>query len=96
MAAYVPGLALAGFVAQISAVPAATLARDLRFDVPSVARIVGEKALYTATAVALAPVLGPGAIVAGNFARSSITTALVMFRSDASSGGLPPGQTGQR
>ena len=79
MAAYVPGLALAGFVAQISAVPAATLARDLRFDVPSVARIVGE-GVYTATAVALAPVLGPGAIVAV----ASSSMALVMFRSDAS------------
>ena len=82
MSRYVPGLAVAALLAQIPAVPAATLNRDLRFDVSATAAILGEAA-YAGTAIALAPVLGPGAIVSGSVARSALTAALVVTRSDA-------------
>ena len=82
MAPHLPGLALAALIAQLAAVPTAVLARDLRFEVPAVARVAGEAA-YTGVAVALAPLLGASAIVAGNLARSALGAALVVFRSDA-------------
>ena len=83
MARYLPGLGLATFVLQLSAVPAAAMARQLRFAVPAVARVAGE-ATYTLTSVALAPALGAMAIVAGNLTRAVMTTGWVVLRSEPS------------
>lgn len=80
-ARHIPGLALAGLIAQMAVIPAATLSRDLRFEAPAVARVAGEAA-YTGVAVALVPLLGASAIVAGNLARSALSGVLLVFRSD--------------
>jgi PST family polysaccharide transporter len=81
-APYFPGLALAGLVLQASQVPSATLVRSLRFRIVATSRALGELA-FTATSVALAPLLGAMAIVAGNIARSTLVSGLLLLRSDA-------------
>ena len=81
-ARYFPGLALAGLVLQASQVPSATLVRSLRFRIVATSKALGELA-FTATSVGLAPLLGATAIVAGNIARSTLVSGLLLVRSDA-------------
>lgn len=79
MARYVPGLALATFLAQTTEIPAATLTRMLRFGVPATARAVGEMA-YAVSSVALAPWAGAAAVVVGNLARATVVGILVFVK----------------
>jgi PST family polysaccharide transporter len=79
-AAYIPWLALANLVLQLSRIPEATLYRALQFRPLALTRALGEIA-YTVVSVGLAPLLRGGAIVAGNLARSLTLTTAILARS---------------
>ena len=81
MVRFLPGLALATFLAQTSQIPSATLIRSLNFRVVALSRAGGE-VVFTVVSVALAPLIGAVAIVAGNLARSVVTSSLVIARSN--------------
>ncbi len=83
MASYLPALALALVLNQLAAIPAATLARSLRFRVTAAARVAGEAA-YTGVSISLAPFAGGSAIVAGNVARYLLSSSIILWRSDRS------------
>jgi PST family polysaccharide transporter len=78
---FLPGLALATFLAQTSHIPSATLIRSLNFRVVALSRAGGE-IVFTAVSVALVPLIGALAIVAGNLARSVVTSSLLIARSN--------------
>ena len=78
---FLPGLVLAGVLAQISLVPSATLARSMQFRTVAICRAAGELA-FVAGAVGLAPSLGAFAIVVGNLLRSVIGTGLLLLSSE--------------
>jgi lipopolysaccharide exporter len=81
MARYVPGLALASFLSQVSMIPSSLLMRALQFRVIALTRACGELA-YTVVSVAFALPLGGATIVAGNLARSALVSAVMLVRAD--------------
>lgn len=81
MAGYIPWLALATLLLQVSRIPEATMYRSLRFRTLALTRAAGELA-YTIVSVSLAPFLRGGAIVAGNLARAVTLTATILARSN--------------
>ena len=83
VAAYVPWLALARVLLQISRIPESTLYRALRFRTLALIRAGGDVA-YTVVSVLLAPVLGGATVVAGNLARAATLTGTILARSNRS------------
>jgi PST family polysaccharide transporter len=81
MVRFVPGLALATILAQASHIPSATLVRSLSFRLVALSRAGGE-VTFTVVSVALAPLWGALAIVAGNLARAIVTSTLLIARSN--------------
>lgn len=81
MARYVPGMALAIFISQISMMPSATLMRGLQFRVLALLRAAGE-VTYTVVSVALAPLIGGVTIVVGNIARALLVSSAVFAYAD--------------
>lgn len=79
VAQFIPGLAVAAMTTQLSVIPSALLARDLRFGMLSVSRVAGELA-FTVTSVALAPTLGVTAMVVGNLTRAALVSVLILPR----------------
>jgi lipopolysaccharide exporter len=79
MTRFLPGLALALVVTQVSSVHSALLMRSLRFRTIAIVRSAGEL-VYTLLSVALAPVMGGFAIVVGNLGRAGlVSTAMVLW-----------------
>jgi lipopolysaccharide exporter len=79
MAEYLPGIILASVLMSLSQVPSSVLVRALRFRFVASARAIGE-VCATLTSVALVPVWGASAIVAGSLVRSLMISSLLLVR----------------
>jgi PST family polysaccharide transporter len=81
MTRYLPWLAAATLIAQLSQVQTALLMRSMHFRAIAIIRSVGEL-VFTAVSVTLAPFLGAFALVVGNVSRAGLVTTAMMLRAD--------------
>ncbi len=79
MGRFVPGLILGSMLERLRYIPQRLLVRDLEFRTVAILNSVGELT-FTVTAVALAPLWGGAAIVAGSVARSGILVVPYFWR----------------
>lgn len=78
---FVPGFVLAGFLEKVQYIPEKILARGLHFRTIALSRGAGD-IVYTATALALAPVYFGWGMVWGNITRALVVASLMIWASN--------------